>query len=377
MDRVREVLVTGAAGFVGRNLAQALRERDDIHVLAYDADGTPEQLSAALAAADVIVHLAGVNRPKDPHEFETGNTGLTRQLCDELREMGRTPKIIMSSSIQALEDNPYGASKRAAEIELEQSSNETGADVTVFRFKNVFGKWSRPEYNSVVATFCYNAAHGIPLRVDDPEKRFELVYIDDVVDRIIGEIDAPPREPHFRFADEMPGFAVTLGALADTVESFPRTRPAGMLPDFADRFTTCLYSTYLSYLDAGDIAYGLDRKSDERGSLAEFVKSAHAGQIFVSRTKPGITRGNHHHRTKVEKFLVVEGRGVIRLRHLATDDLVELEISGDEYRVVDIPPGYTHSIENVGEGDLVTLFWANQVFDREDPDTYFCEVRHQ
>ncbi|MDO9556276.1 MAG: NAD-dependent epimerase/dehydratase family protein [Coriobacteriia bacterium] len=370
------VLITGSAGFVGRNLMQALSEQGDLEVSGYDTADGPEQLSAALATADVVVHLAGVNRPTHSEEFEQGNTGFTKLMCDTLREFGRTPKIIMSSSIQAALENPYGISKREAEAELERFAADTGSEVVVFRFKNIFGKWSRPEYNSVVATFCYRVSHGIPLTIDDPGREMELVYVDDVVAAITHEMRNRPEEPRFRFAEEMLGFCVSLGDLADTIRSFRAMRETCVLPELGDRFTSYLYSTYVSFLDGPDTAYGLDAKSDERGSLAEFVKSSHGGQIFVSRTKPGVTRGNHYHHSKTEKFLVVEGRALVRLRHLQTNEIVEHEIAGSDYRVVDIPPGYTHSIENIGESELVVLFWASEMFDPSAPDTYFCEVSH-
>lgn len=371
---MKQVLITGAAGFVGSNLVLRLSRRDDLTISRYDVGVSDADLERALSVADVVVHLAGVNRPDDPADFERGNAGLTAHVCDVLARLGRAPRIIMSSSIQALEDNPYGVSKRKAESELERFAADSGADVIVFRFKNLFGKWSRPQYNSVVATFCHNAAHGLPLHVSDPAHRVELVYIDDVVDRIVEEVYRPESEGGFRFADEMPGYTVTLGQLAATISSFPNVRTGDALPDFADPFAKRLYSTYLSYLDDGDTAYALDTKHDERGSLAEFIRSEHAGQVFVSRTKPGMSRGGHYHDTKVEKFLVLEGRGVVRLRHLITGEVREFDVTGEDFRVVDIPPGFTHSLRNAGDSDMVTVFWANEPFYPNRPDTYAAEV---
>jgi UDP-2-acetamido-2,6-beta-L-arabino-hexul-4-ose reductase len=376
VEGVKEVLVTGSAGFVGRNLVQALSERDDVHVASFDADDERDVLVGALGAADVVIHLAGVNRPQDPAEFESGNAGLTSEICDILRESGRTPRIVMSSSIQAAADNPYGVSKRHAEAELERFAGDTGADILVFRFRNIFGKWSRPNYNTVVATFCNNAAHGLPLAVDAAERELELVYIDDVVSALVAEIDRTASVPGLTFAPEMTGYTVTLGELADTISGFAAMRTTGVLPELGDPLTAHLHSTYLSFLDGPDTAYALDKKSDERGSLAEFVKSPHSGQIFVSRTRPGVTRGNHYHRSKTEKFLVVEGRAIIRLENVSTGERVEHAIDGHEYRVVDIPPGYTHSIENVGLGEMVVLFWASEMFDPSAPDTFYREVSH-
>lgn len=374
MATLRTILVTGSGGFLGSNLTQVLSTRDDIRVMEYEVHDSRENLDEALRVADVVVHLAGVNRPKGSDEYMTGNVEFTQSICDTLRAAHRNPQIIMSSSIQAELDNPYGISKRLAEEELNKFADETGAEVVVFRFKNMFGKWSRPNYNSVVATFCYNQLHGLPLIVHDREKELDLVYVDDVVDAVVREIDNDCFTPGFRFADEMPSFRAKLGHLADKIMRFGHIREDGILPDLEDRFTKCLYSTYLSYLDGPDMAYALDQKTDPRGSLAEFIKSPHVGQIFISRTKPGITRGNHYHHSKVEKFMVVEGSALIRLRCVASGEVVEHQVSGKEFRVVDIPPGYTHSIKNVGDSEMVVIFWANEVFDPRRPDTFFCEV---
>jgi len=370
------VLVTGSAGFLGKNLWQALSERQDLDLIGYDVASDEADLRVALSRADVVIHLAGVNRPQRAEQFEEGNAGLTTHICDILRELQRTPKIVMSSSVQAAQDNPYGASKRRAERELEVFAEDAGSEVVVFRFKNIFGKWSRPDYNTVVATFCHNVTHDLPLLIDDPAREMELVYVDDVVDLLVAEIDRTEGAPGFAFAAEMPGLRVTLGDLADRITGFKAMRETCIVPDLGDRLTQCLYSTYVSFLDGPHMAYGLDQKDDERGSLAEFVKSPHSGQIFVSRTKPGVTRGNHYHHSKTEKFLVVEGRALIRLQHVFTGEIVEHEIAGREYRVVDIPPGYTHSIKNIGESEMVVLFWASEMFDPSAPDTFYREVSH-
>ncbi len=372
---MRSILITGSQGFLGKNLVQKLSMRDDIKIIEHEVHHSRDELEDALHKADVIVHLAGVNRPKIVDEFMRGNAEFTQDICDMLREVNGKPRIIMSSSIQAELGNPYGISKRLAEEELKKFADESGAEVVVFRFKNIFGKWSRPNYNSVVATFCHNIARDLPITVTDPSRELELVYIDDVIAAIVNEIDSKDAKLGFHFAEEIEGFKVRLGDLADTIQAFRESRISCMLPEFSNRFTACLYATYLSYLDGNDLAYDLEQKTDPRGALAEFIKSPHIGQIFVSRTKPGITRGNHYHHTKVEKFFVVEGTGIVRLRHLRTGELVEYKVSGDDFRVVDIPPGYTHSIENIGSTDMVVIFWASEVFDPERPDTYYCEVR--
>lgn len=377
-----KVLVTGSAGFIGRHLVEALGRRPGTIALGYDLGSTPADLERALAEADVILHLAGINRPQDPAEFKTGNADLTATIGDRLRALGRRPVFVLSSSIQAALDNPYGVSKRLAEEAVSRWASETGARAVIFRLKNVFGKWCRPNYNSVTATFCHNVAHDLPLTISDPARELELVYIDDVVAAFLGIVDAAaagsdPRlpAPGGTASGEVPrSFRTTLGDLAARIRSFRESRTSLRLPDFSDDFNRCLYPTYLSYLDGPDFAYLLDQKTDPRGSLAEFVKAPAAGQIFVSRTKPGITRGNHYHHTKTEKFLVVEGEAVIRFRPIQGTEIIEHRVSGREFKVVDIPPGYTHSIENVGPGEMVTLFWASEIFDPQRPDTQFLPV---
>ncbi|MCK4527118.1 NAD-dependent epimerase/dehydratase family protein [candidate division WOR-3 bacterium] len=370
---MKKVLVTGSKGFVGRNLCAVLRRREDVELYEYDIDNKPAELDAALQQVDCIIHLAGVNRPEDPKEFETGNAGSLKEICLKLQEVGKAPKIVLSSSIQAELDNPYGVSKRLAEEELQRFSADTGAECVVYRFKNLFGKWCRPDYNSVTATFCHNIANDLPIQISDPANEIELTHIDDVVEAFTDELSST--SPGFRFAQPLPSKRISLGGLAEKIRSFREMRTKLNLPDFRDAFERALYGTYLSYLDTRDFEYGLDIKADQRGSLAEFLKSPSMGQIFVSRTKPGITRGDHYHHTKTEKFLVLQGTAIIRFRHIDSDQVLEYKVRGEDYRVLDIPPGYTHSIENVGEDELVTLFWASEIFDPEKADTYFEEVK--
>jgi len=384
---MKKVLVTGSKGFVGRNLCVVLRRRDDVELYEYDLDKKPAELNVALQQVDCIIHLAGVNRPEDPGEFETGNAGSLKEICSKLQELGRVPKIILSSSIQAELDNPYGVSKRRAEEALQRFAEDTGAECVVYRFKNLFGKWCRPNYNSVVATFCHNIANDLPIQISDSTYEIDLTYIDDVVEAFINEME--PGTPGFRFAKTLPSKRISLGELAEKIKSFRDIRNSLVLPDLSNGFDRALYGTYLTYLNEKEFKYGLDVKSDQRGSLAEFLKSPSMGQIFVSRTKPGITRGDHYHHTKAEKFLVLEGEAVIRFRHVQSGvgesesresesrrvgEVIEYRVRGEDYQVVDIPPGYTHSIENVGTGVLVTLFWASEIFDPGKPDTYFEEV---
>lgn len=318
-----------------------------------------------------------MNRPPDPADYGPGNAGLTRDICARLAALGRAPLFILSSSIQAEQDNPYGQSKRLAEEAVAEYAVRSGAPAIVFRLTNVFGKWCRPNYNSVVATFCHNVAHDLPLHISDPAHEVRLIYIDDVVDAFLRAIAEPPPPATCAYRTVEPVYPVALGALADLIRSFRAIRSDLFLPDLADRFTRVLYSTYLSYLEPTDWAYPLEQHTDPRGALAEFVKHPDAGQIFVSRTRPGITRGNHYHHTKTEKFLVLEGSALIRLRHVrASSEVVEIPVTGKDFCVVDIPPGYTHSIENVGEGELITLFWAVEPFDPAHPDTYPMQVIH-
>ncbi len=362
------VLVTGAKGFVGKNLGAALRRQEQVVLYEYDLGNSPEELRQALTTAEIVFHLAGVNRPKEITEYQTGNVGFTAELCSILRGLKRAPKIVFTSSIQAELDNPYGISKREAEDALRDYATVAGAEVAVYRLKNLFGKWCKPNYNAVTATFCYNLAHDLPIAISDPAREMELTYVDDVVSAFLTEL--VPNVPGFRYAKPLVSYQITLGKLAETIRSFRQMRSNLQVPDFSQPFIRALYATYTSYLDQADFGYQLVAKADQRGNLAEFIKAPGIGQIFVSRTHPGITRGNHYHHTKAEKFLVLQGEAVIRLRHILETQVVEYRVRGEDYRVVDIPPGYTHSIQNVGDAEVVTLFWADQVFDPNQPDTY-------
>jgi UDP-2-acetamido-2,6-beta-L-arabino-hexul-4-ose reductase len=365
------VLVTGARGFIGRNLTAHMRAREDCAVTLFDVENSPGDLRAGLETADIVYHLAGVNRPRITEEFETGNAGLTRDICQTLRDLGRTPVIVMSSSVQAELENPYGVSKRHAEDELRQFAAQSGAQVCIYRLKNVFGKWCRPNYNSAVATFCHNIANDLPIQISDPSRELELVYVDDVVKAFLAEL---PIHAGANGHCDIPSFKLTLGDLAGRVQSFHDMRTNLRTPDFAVRFNQQLYATYLSYVPDEARRQQLEIKSDHRGGLAEFIKSNNFGQIFISRTRPGITRGNHYHHTKTEKFFVVGGEGIIRMRQIETSEVLEYRVCGGAFQVIDIPPGYTHSIENIGSGDMVTLFWASEIFDPDRPDTYFLPV---
>jgi len=368
------ILVTGSKGFIAKNLLVSLRRRNDLNIVEYDLDSNPEMFDELLYNADVIFHLAGVNRPQNEEEFQKVNADLSKHICDTLRECKKKPLVLFSSSTQAILDNPYGRSKRIAEEEFIRLSRESDVPVAIFRLPGVFGKWCRPNYNSVVATFCYNISRNLPITVSDPNHKIDLVYIDDVIEAFLQVMDRKiiPREDGFYAIHNI--YNITLGKLADTIHFFRESRKSLHLSDFNDPFIRRLYATYISYLPTDDFAYFLAQRIDQRGELAELLKSTHLGQIFISRTRTGITRGHHYHNTKVEKFVVLEGDAVIRFRNILGHDVIEYPVSGKQFRVVDIPPGYTHSIENVGQSDLIVLFWADEIFEPSNPDTFPMSV---
>ena len=366
---MKKVLITGSDGFVGRNLTVSLEQRKDITIIGYDIDDDPLMFPVLISQADFIFHLAGVNRPQNKEEFTTGNIGLTEAMISHLNSQGRTPPLLISSSTQAAQDNPYGISKRAAEDAVFAYGRKTGAAVYVYRLPNVFGKWCRPNYNSAVATFCHNVAHDLPIQINDPAAVMNLVYIDDVVSSFIAAMDGELLVKA-DFSQLQPVHTITLGEIADLIHSFRASREVRSIPNMADPFTKKLYASYLSYLPVNQFSYPLTMNVDERGSFTEFIKSTDRGQVSVNISKPGITKGNHWHHTKNEKFLVVSGRGVIRFRKIGAQALLEYPVSSDSLEVVDIPPGYTHNITNLGDTDMVTLMWVNEPFDQSRPDTF-------
>jgi UDP-2-acetamido-2,6-beta-L-arabino-hexul-4-ose reductase len=384
---MKTILVTGSDGFFGRNLCVALSRCEGMNVLRFDVHNTLAELEQQTAQADFIFHLAGVNRPKEEKEFAEGNTDLTRLLCDFAEKHNCRAPILLSSSTQAASDNAYGRSKRAAEDVLIDYSRRTGIPVFVYRFPNLFGKWSRPNYNSVVSTFCYNVTHDLPIQVNDPSHTVTFAYVDDVVDACLRLLQktgdsgqrSEDREPGIEdrsqyFYEIRETYCVSLGRLAGLVKAFRAVRDGGPMPDLSDPFTKKLYATFLSYYETNAFAYSPKMNVDNRGWLFELIKSEQFGQIFISTTHPGITRGNHGHNTKVEKFCVIQGRGVIRFRHVVTNEICAYDVSGENIRIVDIPPGYTHSVENTGDTEMITLFWANEIFNPQKPDTYYEEV---
>jgi UDP-2-acetamido-2,6-beta-L-arabino-hexul-4-ose reductase len=368
-----KVLVTGANGFVGRNLIVTLEQMEGLEILPYDIDTDPALLDEYTKACAFVFHLAGVNRPEKVEEFMEGNFGFTSLLLDSLRKSENTAPVLITSSIQAALDNPYGQSKKAGEDLMFSYGKETGAKVLVYRFPNVFGKWCRPNYNSAVATFCHNIARELPIKVNDPEVMMHLVYIDDVVEELLRALQGNENRKD-EFCVVPVEHAVKLGEIAELLYSFRSSRSALTVPDLADAFTRKLYAAYLSYLPEDQFSYPLKTNTDHRGSFTEMLRTPERGQVSVNISKPGIVKGNHWHHTKNEKFLVVSGKGIIRFRRLGSDQVIEYPVSGDQLQVVDIPTGYTHNIENTGDTDMVTIMWASECFDPEKPDTYYLEV---
>ena len=359
------ILITGTQGFIGKNLMQWLKQNHpDSTLMAYDKENTNE-LSDLCLKADFVFHLAGVNRTSNPNEFEAGNLNLTETILGYCKK-GKKPPVLLTSSTQAVLDNPYGKSKQAAENAVNVYTQETGSLTYVYRLPGVFGKWCRPNYNSVVATFCHNIANDLPIQINDPVIELSLVYIDDVCSAFTETLK------NGKFCDVQPVYNITLGSLADTLHSFRQSRQNLNIINTADSLTRKLHSTYLTYLP--NFTYTLLSHIDNRGSFTEFIRTPNHGQVSVNVTKPGITKGNHWHHTKTEKFLVVSGQGSIRLRKIDCITIIEHIVDDANLTVVDIPPGYTHSITNTGQTDLVTVMWADEPFDPQNPDTFFEEV---
>ncbi len=368
-----KILVTGAKGFVGKNLVTELRNRGYQEIWECTRETKEKDLALYTQHCDFIFHLAGVNRPQEEKEFIHGNYDFTAKLLTLLKTYQNKAPILLSSSIQASLDNPYGRSKKAGEDLLLTHEQETGAKVWVYRLPNVFGKWCKPNYNSAVATFCHHIARDLPITVHDPEVLLQLVYIDDVVDEFIQALTGQGHQ------DGMYCFVPTvhrikLGDIVDLLHHFKESRQTLGVPQLSNAFTKVLYSTYLSYLPPEEFSYPLSMHVDQRGSFTEIIRTPDRGQFSVNVAKPGITKGNHWHHTKNEKFLVVSGKALIQFRKIGSQEVLSYHVSGDTLEVVDIPPGYTHHITNIGTTDLVTFMWANEAFDPDKPDTYYEEV---
>lgn len=368
-----KILITGAEGFVGKNLISELRNQGFSDLLEYDINKNNGFLYEYARDCQFVFHLAGVNRPENPEDFMKGNFGFTTELLDALKKHNNKAPVLISSSIQAALDNPYGQSKKAGEDLLFTYSKETNAPVFVYRLPNVFGKWCRPNYNSAIATFCNNIANNLPIKVNDPTVKMQLVYIDDVVASFIGKLKNSSNNAEI-FEKVTPVHEIKLGEIVDLLNAFKESRENLLLPNMNDVFTKKLYSTYLSYLPTDKFRYPLKMNVDERGSFTEFIKTQERGQVSINISKPGIAKGNHWHHTKNEKFLVVNGKGVIRFRKVDGTEVIEYFVSGEKLEIVDIPVGYTHNIENLGDSDMVTVMWVNEIFDKEKPDTFFLKV---
>lgn len=368
-----KVLITGSNGFVGKNLVEFLKTKNDLELLLYDRDNTLKDLELFCKECDIVVNLAGVNRTSDASQFVKGNLGVVEDVVDCLIKSNNICPIIYSSSIQAELDNDYGKSKKMGEDFLLKYSKENNVPVYIYRFTNLFGKWSVPNYNTVIATFCYNVARGLDIQVNDPNKQLTLAYIDDVVAELYNAIKGRP-SMNDQFCEVKKVYTKTLGEIADLIKMFKQTRDNLTTINTADEFEKKLYSTYLSFLPEDAFAYPLINHIDERGSFTELIRTNNAGQFSVNIAKPGVVKGNHWHNTKNEKFIVVKGNAEICFRQPFSNEVIKYKVSGDKIEVVDIPCGYTHNIKNIGQTDLVFFIWCNECFDKDNPDTYYLEV---
>lgn len=379
MSSTSKILITGANGFVGKNLQLHLAERKDVEVVCFTREHAVAQLPELLQGVDFVFHLAGINRPQDPTEFVTGNADLTQALCDAMAALatttGKKVPVVYTSSTQAARDNPYGHSKRAAEDALFALQRDHGVPVHVFRLPNVFGKWCKPNYNSAVATFCHNIARDLPIQVNDPAAPVTLVYVDDVVARFVQTMDGADAALDAQgFATVAPQYTTTVGELAHTIQSFKDSRQTLMTERVGTGFMRALYATYVSYLPVEAFAYTLPMYGDPRGVFAEMLKTPDCGQFSYFTAHPGVTRGGHYHHTKTEKFLVIRGEARFKFRHMQTGETHELVTRGDKAEIVETVPGWTHDITNIGQDEMVVMLWANEVFDRQRPDTFACPL---
>ncbi len=366
------ILITGSNGFIGKNLRVRLGELKDIEVVEFTRDHSEESLLELIRGIDTIIHLAGVNRPKDPMDFVRVNLGLTEVLCNAVRRGGKPISFILASSTQAEKYNPYGRSKRGAELAVEKLANDTGNPVKIYRLPGVFGKWSRPDYNSVVATFCHNMANDLPIQINDPATLIRLVYVDDVVSSFIADSNGLKSGLHWGAAE--PEYSITLGELADQIRAFGNCRTTLVSERVGNGLVRALYATYLSYLPPEKFAYELPRYGDERGVFVEMLKTLDSGQFSCFTVYPGVTRGRHYHHSKTEKFLVIRGRARFVFRHIMTSETFEIRTSGEVSQVVETVPGWMHEITNIGEDEMVVMLWANELFDRDRSDTIACKV---
>lgn len=367
------VLITGADGFIGKNLQNQLRSRKDINVILYTKQNSIDQLNALVEQADFIFHLAGVNRPLSEDEFKKGNRDFTHALCEALVSVDKKTPIIYTSSTQAGLSNPYGDSKLAAEEVLEFYAQTHQIPVYSYRLPNVFGKWAKPNYNSVVATFCFNIIRDIDIQINNSDAPLNLVYIDDVISHFLSVMDAPVIGA-FHQCVITPVYQTTVGDVALQLKAFRNSRTNLISEQVGTGFIRALYSTYVSYLPSELFSYEVAKHSDSRGDFVEMLKTKDSGQFSFFTAHPGITRGGHYHHSKTEKFLVIKGQACFRFRHMMTQEYYELKTCGDKPEIVETVPGWTHDITNIGLDEMIVMLWANEIFDRERPDTFACEL---
>lgn len=374
-----KVLITGSRGFIARNLRQRLNERKDMEVVCFDSTNQTNELASKLKNVDIVFHLAGVNRPQDPSEFQIGNQTLTENLCDaviaESKASNKSISFVFTSSIQAERKNDYGRSKLAAEDAVFTMAQCKNILAYVFRLPNVFGKWCRPNYNSAIATFCHNIARELPIQVHDHSAPLSLVYVDDVVEQFINimdGIDMPINTDGF--ASVTPLYSTTVGEAIDLIQRFKESRKSLTTERVGSGFIRALYSTYVSYLPVDSFYYKLERKTDPRGSFVEMLKTTDSGQFSYFTAHPGVTRGGHYHHSKTEKFLVVKGKALFKFRHMQTGERYEVFTEGERAEIVETVPGWTHDITNVGDDEMIVMLWANEIFNHSHPDTYACPV---
>jgi UDP-2-acetamido-2,6-beta-L-arabino-hexul-4-ose reductase len=369
-----KILITGSDGFIAKNLIEHLKRDETLQLYLFSKKDSLSILESYVKEVDFIFHLAGVNRPTNINDFYEGNSNLTRTIVETLKENKKNTSILLSSSIQSELDNDYGKSKLEAEKILIDYSNSTQSKVFIYKLPNVFGKWSKPNYNSVISTWCYNIANGLDIQVNDEKVELNLLYVDDVVKSFIEQLKVQEIKDYYVKIKNI--YKKSLREIRDLLFSFKENRVSLIIPNVASGFERALYATYLSYLSIDDFSYVLNGHKDDRGTFYEILKTLDSGQFSLSTTAPGITRGNHYHHTKNEKFLVVHGEALIEFRHIVTNEIVSYKVSDKKMEIVEMIPGYTHNIKNTGNEEMILILWANETFDQNNPDTYFLEVRN-